>query len=202
MHQCFIGFVLWSVWSWFMSGKEWSGIPGNWGLWHNTMLANNMNFKTLMNSIKTCAFINLILQRAYTHVRKNDASAHMHKDYNFALTSLPTWNRVDCRQKNKCHASPGDVAVIKRHQRLNKILTFFFTLHIWEISKLFYAKILHGVCCMKPSHAFITSVCWSHRIASIFSIAWESFLVNNFANFLDVVGIKKNQDFIWSMVAF
>ena len=30
-------------------------------------------------------------------------------------------------------------------------------------------KTLSGVCCMKSVHAFITSTCWSHRIASSFA---------------------------------
>ena len=33
-------------------------------------------------------------------------------------------------------------------------------------------------------------------------IAWQSFLVNNFADFPDVVHVKKNQDFVQSLVAF
>ena len=45
MHQCSIGFFfffffLWSVWSWFKTGKVWSGRPGNRRLWHNTLLVN------------------------------------------------------------------------------------------------------------------------------------------------------------------
>ena len=38
MHQCSIGFVLWSVGSWFKSGKAWTGRPGR--LWHITLSAN------------------------------------------------------------------------------------------------------------------------------------------------------------------
>ena len=40
MHKCSIGFVLWSVRSWFKTGKSWSGWPGNEGLWHNTTLVD------------------------------------------------------------------------------------------------------------------------------------------------------------------
>ena len=38
--QCSIGFVLWSVRSWFKTFKAWSGRPGDGGLWHNTTLVN------------------------------------------------------------------------------------------------------------------------------------------------------------------
>ena len=40
--QCSTGFVLWSVRSWFKTGKAWSGTPGNGELWHNTTLVNLM----------------------------------------------------------------------------------------------------------------------------------------------------------------
>ena len=40
MHQCSIGFVLWSVLSWSKTGKAWTGRPGNGGLWRITLLAN------------------------------------------------------------------------------------------------------------------------------------------------------------------
>ena len=33
MHQCSIGFILWSVRSWFKTGKAWTGRHGNGGLW-------------------------------------------------------------------------------------------------------------------------------------------------------------------------
>ena len=37
VHQCSIGFVLWSVRSWFKTGKAWTGRPGNGGLWRITL---------------------------------------------------------------------------------------------------------------------------------------------------------------------
>ena len=40
MHQCSIGFVLRSVWSWFKTGLAWTGRPGNGGLWSITFSAN------------------------------------------------------------------------------------------------------------------------------------------------------------------
>ena len=55
--------------------------------------------------------------------------------------------------------------------------------------------------------AFITRVCWLHMTASSFTgarggyIPWQRFLVNNFADFLDVRG-KNNLDFVPSLVAF
>ena len=57
----------------------------------------------------------------------------------------------------------------------------FFYLHIQEIIKVVCKKILSGLCCMKPSHTFITSACWSHRIAPSFvgagpGCAWQRFL--------------------------
>ena len=47
MHQCSIGFVLWSVRSWFKTGKAWSSRPGNVGLWHNTTLVNSIHVNPL-----------------------------------------------------------------------------------------------------------------------------------------------------------
>ena len=40
-------FLLWSVWSWFETGKVWSGGLGIGGLWHNTSLANYCLFAFL-----------------------------------------------------------------------------------------------------------------------------------------------------------
>ena len=40
MHQCSIGFVLWSIRLWFKTGKAWTGRPGNGGRWRITLSAN------------------------------------------------------------------------------------------------------------------------------------------------------------------
>ena len=45
----------------------------------------------------------------------------------------------------------------------------YFYLHIWKISKVIYKKTLSGIYCMKPVRAFVTSACWSYRIASSFT---------------------------------
>ena len=44
MHQCSIGFVLWSVWLWFKTWKAWNGRPDNGGLCRITLSANNYWF--------------------------------------------------------------------------------------------------------------------------------------------------------------
>ena len=79
----------------------------------------------------------------------------------------------------------------------------FFYLHICEISKVVCMKVLSGECCTKPACTIITSVCWSHRIASGFAgvLHDKSFLVNNIADFRDVVQVK-NQDYFQLLVVF
>ena len=84
----------------------------------------------------------------------------------------------------------GNVTVTKRHQRLDAIFFFFYP-HIWEISKFVYKKNRYM---LYETRTLKTSARWSHRIAS--SFAWvshdsSSFLVNNFADFPDVVQVKK-----------
>ena len=99
----------------------------------------------------------------------------------------------------------GDVAVMKCHQQLDKIsIFFFFYLHIRKISKVVYKKTLPDVCCIKTHHACI------HKERMLIAqdcikfrghIAWQSFLVNNFADFPDLVR-SKSQDFVPSLVVF
>ena len=56
---------------------------------------------------------------------------------------------------------------------------------------------------MKPSRTFIASAGGLHRIASSFpGCIAQSFVVNNFTDFLDVVRVQKNKDFLQSLVAF
>ena len=96
-----------------------------------------------------------------------------------------------------CHSV--DVA-IRKHQRLDKILIFFFVpAHPGNQQSCLWENYV-SVCCMKPiynKHMLIPRNC----ITFCGHIAWKSFLVNNFADFPDIVRVKK-QDFIQSWVAF
>ena len=79
----------------------------------------------------------------------------------------------------------GDVAVTKRHLHF-----FFFYTHVQEISKVVYKKTLSGICSMKPEHNKRMMI--AEDCAKFYGcIAWQSFLVNNFADFPDVVRVKK-----------
>ena len=87
MNQCSIGFVLWSVWSWFKSGKAWPGRHGNTGLWCITLSTNNMKVKKFSWSrIWTCGHAGL-LQPTYAA----QGSIRMKCSW-IALTSIITDN--------------------------------------------------------------------------------------------------------------
>ena len=45
----YIGFVLWSLQSWFKTGKVWTGRPGNGGLWRISLSGNCCCAITLFN---------------------------------------------------------------------------------------------------------------------------------------------------------
>ena len=82
----------------------------------------------------------------------------------------------------------------------------FFYLHIQEIGKVVYKTTLLDICCQAYA---VKNACiytkhtlnarWAYRIASRFTgILHNSFL----ADVPDLVGVKKYQDFIRSLVAF
>ena len=75
----------------------------------------------------------------------------------------------------------------------------FFYLHIQEISV--FKKTLSGVCCMKPIYNMhmLISPCSQNCIKFCRRIAWQRFLVNNFADFTHVI---KEQEFFQSFMAF
>ena len=72
-----------------------------------------------------------------------------------------------------CYQSTADVAVMKHHQWLDKI-QIFFTRTSGKSETFFYQKtlvrrILYEVIESKCPCTFITSACWSYRIASSFA---------------------------------
>ena len=88
-------------------------------------------------------------------------------------------------------------------------LDYFYPYYIQEISKVVCKKTMSETC------AFITSLCctkhahYSKRMlrkqdCAKFRgrIAWQSFFENNFADFSDIVRVKKNQDSVQPLVAF
>ena len=87
----------------------------------------------------------------------------------------------------------GNVAVTKLHQQPDEI--FILPAHPGKQQTYVQENSCHGICCMKPMHAFVTSTCWLHRIASSLVGVLQEFLANNFADILDEVWVK-NQGFV------
>ena len=103
-----------------------------------------------------------------------------------------------------------------QHEKLHIIIMIFFTYTSGKSAKLFTRKLCQA-CCMKPVCAY-NLISWKssylqpnliHKRMLIAQdcirfyghIAWQTFLVNNFAGFQDVVWIKK-QDLVQLLVAF
>ena len=92
--------------------------------------------------------------------------------------------------------SIADVAVTKRHQRLDEVLIFFARtsggsaklLQENSVRRMLYETHAH----IYNKRMLIAEVC----IKFGGRIAWQSFLVNNFADFPDVVRVKKSR-FCW-----
>ena len=92
MHQCSIGFVLWSVWSWFKTGKAWSGRPGNGGLWHNTSILKN-GFGSIWFWLVTILFYCLVLEfLLYTFHKK--LRILWKKSFSFCQTGYPRFSCI------------------------------------------------------------------------------------------------------------
>ena len=77
---------------------------------------------------------------------------------------LPYWIGLYLPPLSKCCCN-------KPPPTIGRNLNLFYQ-HIREISKVDYKKTLSCVCCMKPTRAFITSACWSHRKYIKFSWAY------------------------------
>ena len=93
--------------------------------------------------------------------------------------------------------SIANAANSKRHQQLDEIL-IIFTRTIQEISKVVCKKtvsetrtLITSLCCMKRSHYSKRMLRKQDCVKFHGRIAWQSFSENNFADFSDVVPVKK-----------
>ena len=97
-------------------------------------------------------------------------------------------------------SSMADVALTKRHQRLDESLIFLPVLYM-KSANLFVRKLpgtrafITRVCCMKQAHYSKRMLCEQDCVKFSGHIAWHILLENNFADFSDAVRVKKYQAF-------
>ena len=96
----------------------------------------------------------------------------------------------------------ADVANSKRHQQLEEILIIFTCTIQEEISKVVCKETISetcifitSLCCMKRTHYSKRMLCKQDCIKFRRRIARQSFFENNFADFSDVVRVKKKSRF-------
>ena len=97
------------------------------------------------------------------------------------------------------------IHIMKCHQRLDEIL-ILSPAHpgnqqscMKKKKKTLVRRLLFEICVHIHSKSMLIA---QECVKFCRPIAWQSFLVNNLADFPDVVQVKKNQDFIRSLVVF
>ena len=131
--------------------------------------------------------------------------------FNITLEYSSFSESIEClifQKWNRELVCPTLVVFTKRHQQLDKIL-IIFTRTIQKISKVVCKKTLSetcafitSLCCMKGMHYSKHMLHKQDCIKIRMRIARQSFFLNNFVDFSNVVRVKKNLDFGQPLVAF